>query len=78
MNNDMLVLHHLAREARPTSYALNLLAGRYPKGVRFRINVYVAHLYQRTCTIFRPIIEVVQEVRGKWMWLPYSWPGDEL
>lgn len=78
MTNDMLVMHHLAREARPTEAALSMLAERYPKGVRFRVNVYNVNLYNGVRTIYSPVIEVVQEIHGRMRWQPYMWPGDEL
>ncbi len=72
--NEWLWLHNEARTARPSESTLCNLAARYPKGVRFRIHQDKVHVYNAPAlTIFKPVVEVLTEVKGKLQWVTYLW-----
>ncbi len=69
MNNRMLAMHHMAREARPTHRALCMIGAHY-RGVRFRLSEHRAT--PRSLTYTWPVIEVLTEVRGVFQWVLYQ------
>lgn len=76
MNHQMLTLHHLAREARPTQQALRMIGARY-KGVRFRLAEHRASLIVGLMTITQPVIEVLTELSGGYQWVAYQFLDPE-
>lgn len=78
MNNDMLWMHHEARMGRPSAHTMYHLGRLYPAGVRFRVHQEVVRLLgNRVCTMFRPVIEVVMEVKRRKQWVTYMWLDHE-
>lgn len=72
--NEYLWLHHAARQARPSAATMASLSARYPKGVRFRVHQEgVMPVYGGARTMFRPVIEIMIESNGRFLWTPYLW-----
>lgn len=76
MNHQMLALHHMARELRPTQQAMRTIGAHY-KGVRFRLAEHRASLFIGLMTITQPVIEVLTEVRGTYQWVAYQYLDPE-
>lgn len=74
---DSLWMHNAARQGRPSSVAMNLIRANYKKGARFRVHVDVVRLAVGVRTIFKPVIEVLMYVKGRWTWVTYMWLDHE-
>ena len=73
MNANMLWLHNEARTARPSPATMYNLSRRYPLGVRFRVHHERLKVAEGWRTFFKPLIEVVIEVKGRLEWVTYLW-----
>lgn len=74
--NEWLQLHYWARQGRPSEFTMNGIRARY-KGARFRVHEDVVRLYVGNRTIFKPVIEVLVQVKGRWQWITYMWLDHE-
>lgn len=77
MNNNMLWMHNEARQARPSAVTMHGLLARYPKGVRFRVHQNVARQQSGVRTFFKPVIEVIGEIKGRLQWVTFLWLDHE-
>ena len=74
--NEWLWLHNAARQARPSVSTMSNLAARY-KGVRFRVHQDVVRLSVGIRTIYKPVIEILAEFKGRYEWVTYMWLDHE-
>lgn len=74
--NNMLWLHHQARQGRPSEFTMNNIRARY-RDARFRVHQDVVRLSVGVRTIFKPVIEVLVQVKGRWTWATYMWLDHE-
>jgi len=70
--NEWLQLHYKARIDRPSASTMSNIAARY-KAARFRVHQDVVRLEVGVRTIFKPKIEILAEVKGRWQWITYMW-----
>lgn len=75
--NEWLWLHNAARESWPSAHTMRVIGANYKKGVRFRVRQDVVKLAIGVRTMFRPVIEVLVEVKGRWQWVTYMWLDHE-
>lgn len=73
----MLWMHNEARWGRPSSVAMSLIRAHYKKGARFRVHQDVVRLAVGIRTIFKPVIEVLVYIKGRWTWVTYMWLDHE-
>lgn len=74
--NEWLWMHNEARQCRPSEFTLNGLRARY-RDARFRVHQDVVRLAVGVRTIFKPVIEVLVQVKGRWTWVTYLWLDHE-
>jgi hypothetical protein len=74
--NEWLQLHYMARTGRPSVSTMSNIAARY-KAARFRVHQDVVRLEAGVRTIFKPKIEILAEVKGRWQWITYMWLDHE-
>jgi len=73
---DFLWMHDEARRMRPSTASMNVIRSRY-KAARFRVHVDVVRLAVGVRTMFKPVIEVLVYIKGRWTWVTYMWLATE-
>lgn len=74
--NEWLWLHNAARQGRPSAWTMNGIKARY-RDARFRVHQDVVRLEVGVRTIFKPVIEVLTYIKGRWQWVTYMWLDHE-